>query len=361
MIVDPERAAPIVVAVACALASAVWARSSHYRSRIIGRLEKERRDAAVKRLAKAEFEKDLHAAVLYGQLAAFLAIVVLWDRAWPWAALLFLLPAGSTFVLGRHFQRDARLAHDRSLLEQRAQAVLTQDHLAPKRWAARLAPGDLPDIPGFEVGRVYKAGEGEMAGDFFDVFGMSPGRFAAVIGDVSGHGIEPAITAFQIKYLLRVFLQRYRDPAQALEELNNQMSGLGREDEFTSVYVAVFDKEAGTLRYASAGHPTAFLWHRREIVPLKATGPLLMLDPEATYYSRDIELERGDLLLAYTDGLSEARSSDGMFGEERIMATFRRDPTAPADSVCKSLLEAAEDFSSGPLTDDVAILAIRKL
>ena len=68
--------------------------------------------------------------------------------------------------------------------------MLTQEQLAPKAWAARLAPEDLPDITGFEVGRVYQAGTGMMAGDFYDVFRLSPTRVAAVIGDVTGHGIE---------------------------------------------------------------------------------------------------------------------------------------------------------------------------
>ena len=94
-----------------------------------------------------------------------------------------------------------------------------------------------------------------MAGDFYDVFRVAPNRVAAVIGDVTGHGIEPSITAFQAKYLLRVFLRQYRDPAQALEELNAQMSAIERREEFISLCVVVFDTEAGTLRYASAGHP----------------------------------------------------------------------------------------------------------
>lgn len=358
---DPSRVVLLVVSAGCAAAAVVWARSAGYRSRIIERLEKERRDAAVKRLARADYEKDLHTAALYAAVSVCLAAAGLLEKGWWWLAPSLLAPVVITFVLGRHFQRDARLAHDRSQLEQRAQAVLTQDHLAPKRWAARLAPEDLPNFRGFEVGRVYKAGEGEMAGDFYDVFRVAPTRLAAVIGDVSGHGIEPAITAFQVKYLLRVFLRQYRDPAQALEELNRQMTDLGRDEEFTSVCVIVFDTEAGTVRFASAGHPPALLWHDREVVPLRATGPLLMLDQQASYYSREVELQKGDLLLAYTDGLLEARSGDAIFGEERILTVFRRDPTAPADVICKSLLEAAEDFSSGPLTDDVAILAIRKV
>ena len=151
------------------------------------------------------------------------------------------------------------------MLERRAEEVLSQEELAPRRWAERLAPDDLPDFAGFDVGRVYQPGTGLMAGDFYDVFRVAPQRMVAVIGAVTGHGIEPSITAFQAKYLLRVFLRQFRDPAQALEELNVQMSAQARPEEFISVLVTVFDTEAGTLRFASAGHPAGWLWHDREV------------------------------------------------------------------------------------------------
>jgi serine phosphatase RsbU (regulator of sigma subunit) len=253
-----------------------------------------------------------------------------------------------------------RLSAERFTIERRAVEVLTQEQLAPKAWAARLAPEDLPDISGFEVGRVYQAGTGMMAGDFYDVFRLSPGRVAAVIGDVTGHGIEASITAFQAKYLLRVFLRQFRDPAQALEELNRQMSTMERSEEFISLVVVVFDTEAATLRYASAGHPAAWLWHDREVRPLRSTGPLLMMDPDGQYLSREIALDLGDLVLLYTDGLAEARHGEALFGEERVANTLRRDPGIDPGVLCKSLLEAARDFAESGLTDDVAILAIRR-
>ena len=68
-------------------------------------------------------------------------------------------------------------------------------------------------------------------------------------------------------------MRQFRDPAQALEELNHQMVSVERTEEFISLVVIVFDTEAETLRYASAGHPAAFLWHEREVRPLRSTGP----------------------------------------------------------------------------------------
>jgi sigma-B regulation protein RsbU (phosphoserine phosphatase) len=351
----------LVLAVAAVAAAAVWARSARYRRRQLRRTQAAATDPDAIALVRSDLRKDTLAAAMWG-LVAVTALVMSFRATTNATVVLMVLviPAVVSVVLGRNFVGEARLAQARAELERRAQEVLDQEDLAPRRWAARLAPEDLPDVTGFEVGRVYQAGSGLMAGDFYDLVRLSPSRLAAVIGDVSGHGIEPAITAFQAKYLLRVFLRQYRDPAQALEELNVQMSAVGRPEEFISLCVVVFDTAAGTLRHASAGHPAAWLWHGREVRPLRATGPVLMIDPTAEYTSRERPLESGDLCLLYTDGLSEVRDGGQMFGEDRIAAAVRRDPGVSADVLCKSLLEAASDFSSGPLPDDIAILAIRR-
>ncbi len=351
-----------VVALAATVAAVLWGRSARRLQRVWQRVDDELGPGAdATLLARSAYHKELHTVTLYSVIAVATAVAAMWALDEARLFFLFVLvPVGLSIIFGRDFRREARIAEDRALLERRAEEVLNQEELAPRRWAARLAPEDLPDFAGFELGRVYQAGTGLMAGDFYDVFRVAPTRIAAVIGDVTGHGIEPSITAFQAKYLLRVFLRQYRDPAQALEELNRQMSALERTEELISLCVVVFDTEAATLRVASAGHPAAWLWHDREVRPLRATGPLLMLDPNGSYVSREIGLDSGDLLLLYTDGLAEARSGEQLFGEDRVANTLRRDPGVPPDVLCKSLLEAAREFATEPMTDDVAILAIRR-
>src|SRR6185312_2547875 len=230
---------------------------------------------------------------------------------------------------------EAQLQEARSMRVRKAERALEQELEAPRRWASRLAPGDLPAIEGFEVGQVYESGEGLMAGDFYDLYQLAGGRIAVVIGDVAGHGIEPSITAFQVKYLLRVFLRQYRDPAQALEELNRLLGDQTRPEELVSLCVVVFDPEAGTMRFASAGHPPAWHWNGGEVRPLRSTGPLLTLLPDATYVSREMELEPQDVVLLYTDGLAEARAGDTLFGEERVAGVLRRDPGLDVETLCK--------------------------
>jgi serine phosphatase RsbU (regulator of sigma subunit) len=360
MVVRPWLLGLALVSLAAAL---IWLRSALRLLRAARRIETEAnaREAGV--LARSAFLKDIHTALLYLVVAAGLGVSAfgksLVDKGAVWA--LVVIPVLIAWRYSRRFLAEGSLAEERSKLERRAEEVLSQEELAPVRWAARLAPPELPRTEGFEIGQVYEPGTGAMAGDFYDVYPASATRLAVVIGDVAGHGIEPSITAFQVKYLLRVFLRQYRDPAQAIEELNVVLSTSGQPEELVSLCSVVFDTMAGTVRFASAGHPPAWFWHDGEVRPLRSTGPLLTLDPSGTYYSRELSLEPGDLLVLYTDGLAEARSGVALFGEERIASIIRRDPGQETTTLCKVLLEAARDFASEPLTDDVAILAVRRI
>jgi serine phosphatase RsbU (regulator of sigma subunit) len=326
------------------------------------RLEKENVGRDVWRLANNDYRRDYQSTVFTAIAALALVVVAATGIGlWPSIAVSLLAVPAAMALAGRSSHAEiARIAAGRAEVEQKAREVLSQEELAPLQWAARLAPSTLPDLPGFEIGSAYQAGSGAMAGDFYDVFRVDADRVAAVIGDVTGHGIEPSITALQAKYLLRTFLMQFRDPGQALEQLNTHMSVLERGEEFISLCVMVFDTEAETLRYASAGHPAAFVWHRREVRPLGATGPLLMLDESATYHSRELAWDLDDVAVMYTDGLAEARRGNALFGEDGVASMIRRDPTAAPEVLTKVLVEAARDFAGGPVNDDLAVLVLRR-
>ena len=199
--------------------SVVYARSARRRLRLARLIETDNTDDREGHsLAFAAFRKEAHTSIVYALIAPAAAVVALFDGANVTSAVfgLLVLPAGASLWWSRTLAREARMARNRYDLERRASEALEQEQLAPKAWAARLAPEQVPDFSGFEIGRVYQAGSGLMAGDFFDVHRVGPTRVAAVIGDVAGHGIESSITAFQAKYLLRVFLRQFRDPCTGL-------------------------------------------------------------------------------------------------------------------------------------------------
>jgi serine phosphatase RsbU (regulator of sigma subunit) len=357
-----DRLIPAVAALVCAASAVEWGRIALDRRRVMERLQAEQIGGDLWRLANNDYRRDYQSTVSTAIAAlALVAVAAAGIGIWPALAVSLLAVPAAMALAGRAAHAEiARIAAGRADVEQKAREVLDQEELAPLQWAARLAPPVLPDLPGFEIGSAYQPGSGAMAGDFYDVFRVDEHRVAAVIGDVTGHGIEPSITALQAKYLLRAFLLQYRDPGQALEELNAQMSVLERGEEFISLCVLVFDTDAETLRYASAGHPAAFVWHGREVRPLGATGPLLMLTETASYHSRELSWELDDVAVLYTDGLAEARRGDLLFGEDGVASMIRRDPTAAPDVLTKTLVEAARDFAGGPISDDLAVLVLRR-
>jgi len=349
------------VAASCLVAALLWGRAALFRLRFLRRVDADATDPDARLLATSILAQFVHATGVYVVLAVAAGVgAATTDQHSLYLLGLLVVPVFASIRLARHAKRDARLAHLRLGLEQRAREVLTQDELAPQRWAERLAPQRLPDTTGYELGTAHQAGEGVMSGDLLDVFRLPSGRLCCVVGDVSGHDVESSITALQTKYLLRSYLRRFRDPGQALEELNAQLGDLERPEEFVSLFVAVFDDDAETLRYASAGHPPGWLVVDRAPTALGATGPLLMMDPSSTYLSSERPFRRGDLLVVSTDGLIEARSGDHFFGEERVASLVRRETDVSAQVLCKTLIDEAVDFSASPLTDDVTVLAVRR-
>ncbi len=352
----------IVLAVAAAVAAVIWARGVAVRWRHLRGVEAAGADQGVLSLSRQSLLRELHAVAVYGVVSATAVIVAVGDGGSGWYALAFLaVPILATFVLARYAKRDVRHAERQARVEQRANELLTQEDSAPRMWAERLAPRHLPDTHGFSVGTAHQAGSGLMTGDLLDAFRLPSGHLCSVVGDVTGHGVEASITALQTKFLLRSYLRRYRDPGQALEELNSQMSDFERPEEFVSVCVAIFDEENDTLRYASAGHPAAWLTQDRTIRSLRDTGPLLMMERGARYSSKELTFSVGDVLVMITDGLIEARSSSQMFGEERLASLIRRDVDVEPDVLCKTLIDAAVDFADGPVADDVTVMVVRRV
>lgn len=350
----------MVVAAMALLAAALWSRSVMLRVRFLRRMAARAGDADARLLATGALARDVHATSVYLVVAVTFGVAAITQSTNSmWLGFLLVIPVASTVLLSQYARRDARLSEQRLERERRAEEVLGQADTAPLRWAERLAPAHLPPTPGYEIATAHQAVSGVMSGDLVDVFVLPGGRVCCVVGDVAGHDVEASITALQTKFILRSYLRRYRDPGQALEELNAQLADLERPEEFISVFVAIFDIDAGTVRYASAGHPPGWICHERSPRALASTGPLLMIDASASYFSRELSVVSGDTMVLSTDGLSESRRGDSFFGEERVAALIRRESDASPQVMCKTLLEAASDFAQGGLGDDITVLAVR--
>jgi serine phosphatase RsbU (regulator of sigma subunit) len=127
------------------------------------------------------------------------------------------------------------------------------------------------------------------------------------------------------------------------------------------MWVGMLDCESGVLTYADGGHPPALLRRvdTRRTERLGATGPLLGAVPHAEYGELEVGLRLGDMVLLYTDGVTEARRGVRLFGEGRVRRVLRRTPTAR--ECLDSLLDAVKSYADGPLKDDAAALAVRRV
>lgn len=265
---------------------------------------------------------------------------------------------------------DAFSAGDRELLmtfaSQAALAIDTaglygKEHHVASVLQSSILPETLPEMPGLESAAFYlPAGtEAEIGGDFYDLFSAPDGSVVVAIGDVCGKGVGAATKTSAIRYSLRGMVAAGARPADALAELNRVVATSGDPADIVTAWVGFIAADRTSLVYAGAGHPPALLFragsHRFE--RLEATGPLLGAISSAGFDECEVALSPDDILLMYTDGVTEARHEKRFFGEGRVRRSVRR--SASVRGIVDSLLTSLGEFSSGVMRDDAAALAVR--
>jgi PAS domain S-box-containing protein len=245
----------------------------------------------------------------------------------------------------------------RALAEENERLYRQQLNIAE---SLQLALLDIPaEIGPTRVGHLYRSATeaARVGGDFYDVFELKDNLVAFLVGDVSGHGIEAARTATLVKDVIHAFSHQSTRPHEVIRRANvllveKHLPG------FVTVFLGVLDTYSGTLRYASAGHPETLL--RRvsgEIQLLGSGSPPLGVFADAAWKPGIVELEPGDLLLLYTDGVLEARRGGECFGQKRLETILERSPVS-VEQLPHAVLDEVLAFSDGTLKDDVAVLAL---
>jgi sigma-B regulation protein RsbU (phosphoserine phosphatase) len=219
-------------------------------------------------------------------------------------------------------------------------------------------------LPQLIVEAFYRpaAQDARVGGDFYDVFPLPDGRVVVLVGAVAGKGLDSAIHTTLARYTLRAYALLAPDPAEVLRLTNEALARFREFRDFLTVALVILDTKAGRLRYASAGHPPAFVYRSRAdaIGALESTGTLLGMMPGITWESHAAKWGPGDKLLLYTDGISEAHTpgSVDMFETTRIRDLFARNRKARPREVMEAVYNAAEAFSDGIMHDDVAMLVV---
>lgn len=248
-----------------------------------------------------------------------------------------------------------------------ARRYAREHHVADRLQAAFLS--NVPDTLGtLSLAALYRAGlvaESQVGGDFYDAFPLPDGRVALVMADVSGKGLGAAVLTATAKFSLRAFASEVAAPGLVLTRLNRLLCGEASElgEHFVTLFYAVFDPATGRLTYASAGHETQLLKrHAGGTVSLTSTGPILGI-AEHRFSQRMEHLERGDSLVLFTDGLTEARSyvDRDLLDLSRVTALVEQlGPEVGAGALASRLQQRALDWTAGEPQDDMALLVARR-
>jgi sigma-B regulation protein RsbU (phosphoserine phosphatase) len=260
------------------------------------------------------------------------------------------------------FDATERRTYERELLRAKESAEASEERA---RTLARtlqqtLIPPTPPTIPALDVAAAYRpAGDGsEVGGDFYDVFPVGADDWGIVLGDVCGKGAEAAVVTALVRYTVRALAVAMDRPSELLTQLNEVVRQHGT-DRFCTVALARLrrqgDEWSATL--GIGGHPAPVLVRRGEPpVQVDLQGSLVGVLSAPVFGDRQLRLLPGDVLLFYTDGVTEARRGRDFYGDERLLSAAARDGSAAA--LVESLVREVVDFQAGRPRDDIAVLAV---
>lgn len=249
----------------------------------------------------------------------------------------------------------------RALAEENERLYRQQLEIAESLQAALLS---IPSqIGAIKLGHLYRSASeaARIGGDFYDVFEVKDGKVAVLIGDVAGRGTEAARTATLVKDMVHAFTHQSLRTNEVLKRTNMVLIEKNFRD-FVTLYLAILDKYTGHLRYSSAGHPETILKRASgEIQMLGCRSVPLGVYPDATWKPHAVDLNPNDVLLLYTDGVTEARNGDGSFGQKRLASLLKRRTIGGrigVERLPQLVVDQVLAFSEGELKDDVAVLAL---
>ena len=223
-----------------------------------------------------------------------------------------------------------------------------------------LLPSQSPRPRGYDIAALNVSSH-EVGGDFFDFIDLPTRHLGIAIADVSGKGIPAAILMATARATLRAEVEDVYRVRDIVGRVNRGLCRDSRPHEFATLFYAALDTEERILTYTNAGHnPPLLLRHDLEMF-LDDGGPPVGLFPDVTYREGQVELEPGDVVLLFTDGVTEAADLHrNLFGEERLRHVLRDHRSATASDIVHSIREATMAFTgNAPQSDDLTLVVLK--
>jgi len=254
-------------------------------------------------------------------------------------------------MLGQRLEQEIR---ERARVEQELQVA--------RRIQEASLPKVVPTLEGWQIFPYYQPAR-EVGGDFYDFHHLSEGRLGVVVGDATGKGVPAALVMSTTLGMLQLAAQELdsSSPGEVLERVNETLVARIPANMFVTCFYAILDPKDGTLKYANAGHDLPYLWRGGTAHELRATGMPLGLMPGMIYEHKEIELDCGQSVLFYSDGLVEAHDPEGeMFGFPRLGALVAEQ--GEEGSLGALCLEELYSFvgEGWEQEDDITLLTLRR-
>ncbi len=275
------------------------------------------------------------------------------------------LKLGNAYVFsGFIHDISSRKAAEEQIRQAQVNLAITQNEIRiAQQIQATLSPSVPITTPELEVTGTCLPAD-KVGGDYFDYFFRNETELEMVIADVSGHSIGPALFMVEARSAIRAQTDASATPADTLQALNNFLfADLNQSDYFITLFYAQIDVGKRQMRYANAGHPPPLLLNRRkkEFKELDAEGLLLGIRKNIIFEEKTIDLESGDLILFYTDGLTEAENADkNFFGLQRTKdLLLQHADDSPQDIIKTVFTELGGFCQNTAFADDVTLMVLR--
>lgn len=269
--------------------------------------------------------------------------------------------------------QDLRITIDRTLqhldewrdaLQSRDKLVALQNELdVANNIQQSVLPASFPEDASYQIyGSMQPARN--VGGDFFDVQILRNGKIGLAIADVSDKGMPAALFMMSSRMLLKGAGQRFENPGEALEEVNNLLDAENEAAMFVTLFYAIYDTNTSVFHYANGGHNEPIVVHpdgSTTVIP-PTGGTALGIIPEIPYKENSIKLEPGDTVILYTDGITEAFNAEGeLFGLDQLCEIFRDRQPQNAEDASEIVFDAVNKFAGDePQSDDQACLVFRR-
>ncbi len=249
-----------------------------------------------------------------------------------------------------------------SLAHEAAQRERTQREIEIAREVQeRLFPQEALSLLAGSLAGLCRSAQG-VGGDYYDMILLRDGRIGLAIGDVSGKGISAALLMASLRASLRgLTLARHNDFACLMEQMNGLVYESSAQNRYATFFFGAYDPKTRVLECVNAGHNPPLIVRGEQVISIEASGPVVGLLPQAQYTEQRIQLEPGDMLLLYTDGISEAMTArEEEWGEERMIAAARAAAEQSAAKILETIFAAADRFTAGaPQHDDMTLLVLK--